>query len=144
MYKIFPNIKTYNATLIATYLAEYIRSYTLKLLVHWVSSFTEFVSGTQGAVVRRLPVVFFKKQTCKTTDCSRGVVELSACCEAMAYCKAIQRVVALWQLVSKLPLPQCHITMPTALPSPHTSCSAQTLRRVSSLLKVFRYAPQKS
>ena len=37
--------------------------------------FTEFVSGTQGAVGRRLPAVFY---FCKNYDCSCGVAELSA------------------------------------------------------------------
>lgn len=47
---------------------QFANSVSLNVYNLWVSSFTEFVSGTQGAVVRRLPVVFFQKQTCKTTD----------------------------------------------------------------------------
>ena len=49
--KVFPKNKIKN------------KSYTLRLLMLWVSSFTELSSGTQGAVEKRLPVVFM---FCKT------------------------------------------------------------------------------
>ena len=71
-------------------------------------------------------------------DCSRGVAELSARLSVVAYCYAIQQVGVLWLSVSKLPIAQHSNSMPSALP-PHTySCSAQTLRRVSSFVAVLR------
>ena len=117
------------------------KSYTLKVYTPWVSSFYR-ICFWKASGSRETPARFFC--ICKNYDCSRGVAELLARLSVVAYCYAIQQVGVLWLSVSNLPIAQHSNSMPSALP-PHTnSCSAQTLRRVSSLIAVLRKSVYKN
>ena len=137
-------------------LIYYFNSYTLKLYILWVSSFYRIcfwkASGSREPLAPTI-FTFLPKPllwqrwglyslvfiySCKNYDCFRGVAESSAwCMMCLPSCCATFGLVLLLFLwaSSQSPIIQSHsYGVGNHL---HPSCSAQTLRRVSSLKRCF-------